>query len=356
MKYNRQCNYNEKDINQILKKCAKNNEIMSIPEIIGEGTYGKVYLVEILNGDKEIKVAVKKITVSVDDKDSRESIKNEIAYSVYMSRSNIGPKIYDAFYTEDSNSFNQYIIMEHFEYDGDKFFKNRNINIDIKKEAFRQMIDLVKEQIYDYKLYCIDIKPSNFLISKKDQLKVRMIDFGGDYCSKDAKKLVEKADINTIYFMNLVQLYVLTAFSQFYLKDSITSDLPEDLLDFFKHNKQDIREYYTIGRDHFIEEGPLDQHYFLYHYTKFTLAEDRMITVDEIMEELYERVNRDIEIHNKILKGSKGNAMGSVDYLDLDSDSSDSSDSSNSTSSSDSDSDLDSNSSDSSDSDLDYDL
>ena len=54
--------------------------------------------------------------------------------------------------------------------------------VKIKQSIVSQMINLIKQLIFEYGLHCIDIKPENF-VYKVDNNKVKIIDFGADYCN-----------------------------------------------------------------------------------------------------------------------------------------------------------------------------
>ena len=59
-----------------------------------------------------------------------------------------------------------------------------HISLAIKQYAVSEMINLVNRQI-ESGLYCVDIKPPNFIYKKMDdEYQIMMIDFGIEYCQE----------------------------------------------------------------------------------------------------------------------------------------------------------------------------
>lgn len=145
----------------------------------------------------------------------------EIEFSYYMGEIGIGPVIYDAFYHKDvKNRYIQYIGMEYFEYSGQSALdlgltKNQGDRI------VSEMIRLLHKQIFEYNLFCVDVKPGNYVVNlndnkEQDGVKVRMIDYGFDFCKFDSVLETEKTmsfetKVIVFYLIELLQLYFFIA-------------------------------------------------------------------------------------------------------------------------------------------------
>jgi hypothetical protein len=109
-----------------------------------------------------------------------------------MSEVKLGPHVYESFYIQQEHTelFTQYLIMDYYPYDCLTFLIRNQKNNNIVKTVMKKMINVIYRMIFEHNLYCVDIKPHNFVI-KESNLDVRMIDFGGDYC------------YNTLDYLNL---------------------------------------------------------------------------------------------------------------------------------------------------------
>ncbi len=171
---------------EVLHKCSIFSDI-KLTEILGEGSFGIVYLGEATYNEspknkqlsplKKKQVAVKFIKSG----ENFEDLNLEIAYSYNMGILGLGPKIYDAFYTVDKDeNYKQVIIMDYYKYSGKNALKIAN-----KKQAIdiiTQMIKLINYMIFSNKMYCVDIKPENFIVNENLD-DVKLIDFGSDWCT-----------------------------------------------------------------------------------------------------------------------------------------------------------------------------
>ncbi len=179
---NRKCVFKNKIENpdDLFKQCTKFKD-MRLIEHIGEGSFGSVYRGETTYNSKKINVAVKLIRNCSDE--NLIDLNLEINYSYNMGILGIGPLIYDAFYykNQGEDKYEQIIVMEYYPYDGRVALQS--VSIQNKKKIIKKMIDLVKQTIFEVKIYCVDLKPENFIVN--DNLDVKMIDFGTDWCVPD---------------------------------------------------------------------------------------------------------------------------------------------------------------------------
>ncbi len=198
---------------ELLHNCSIFPDIQ-LTEVLGEGSFGIVYLGEATYTEpssskknsprkKKIKVAVKFIKADLSAKDF-ESLNLEITYSYNMGIMGLGPKIYDAFYYIDkSKKYRQVIIMDYYKYDGLSALKIANTQQSI--DIVTQMINLIKQMIFVNGMYCVDIKPSNFIINET-LTDVKLIDFGSDWCTPE-KLMTDTED--DLFQLLLFQLSIL---------------------------------------------------------------------------------------------------------------------------------------------------
>ena len=175
---------------ETIKQCASIEIDEIISEIVGDGTFGMVFPIVANIGGKKETLVVKKITSKFRNSSEKDQvIKNmyyEVDYSYKMGLSELGPIIYDAFYYETKKKIHQYIIMEKFDMSVSRWIqlKNQTFTKHNCNLVVQNMLDLLHKQIFEIGLYCYDIKPDNYVINLVP-IKVRMIDFGIDWCNSN---------------------------------------------------------------------------------------------------------------------------------------------------------------------------
>ena len=199
-------NHKYNSAENIIEKCTNLKKIKKLDS----GSYGNVYLAKNKNKDKYV---IKEIIINKDNKETYDDIQIEIEYSKKMDKLNIGPKIYDVFYCIFKDKIIQYIIMDAGNGDVSSLISSY-ISVDIEKMSIKYMIKLIKKQI-DNGIYCLDIKPSNFIYYfKNGRFNVKMIDFGLGPLSNKIKWCGEKlGDI----FNNKEEFYVYILIQLFYM-------------------------------------------------------------------------------------------------------------------------------------------
>ena len=149
-------------------------------KILGEGAYGTVYGTTMRLRKKERNIAIK--VVKYDTARLKKETLKEINYAKIMDEENIGPEIYDILHLTTKKRENFFIIiMKKYTYNGYDILVSSEYTDKKKRKIIKKMIKLIQNMI-DVGLYCFDIKPSNFVV---ENTKVRMIDFGGQFCSKE---------------------------------------------------------------------------------------------------------------------------------------------------------------------------
>jgi serine/threonine protein kinase len=226
--------------------------------LVGKGGFGSVYPAVITYKGKDINVVLK-IIVDKNLKDAKyvnESIKNfylEVQYSIKMGEQDIGPSIYDSFYSIKNKSLYQYIIMERFDMSVDKWMISK-IYPKGSKYIVTNMLEILKNQIFNKHMYCTDIKPQNYVIKIGNDgvpYKVRMIDFGSDFCGKDipsiyitypSLRVLSKNTLDEVFYVVcVIQLFMFIYYSFNKLKFSIHA------LKYFYTDKLFVK--YIVKRD-----------------------------------------------------------------------------------------------------------
>jgi serine/threonine protein kinase len=251
--YNRIYNQNEFNIRKCLKHSLKNLKTYK-PLDSDHGRFGTIF---------PAKLGTKKLIVKVEHKEYKdkkrlheikENYEEEVKISYLNAEYGLGPKIYDAFGINyiPTGIFFQYIIMDKMYMDCEDAFSGRKgiLSIDQKQEIIEQMCDILVQQATKG-IYCIDIKPANFLVDF-DNLglcRVKMIDFG-IWCTENKEKLMfnKVYDLNKFIMTNFLQLYFTVA--------EISSDDTKLFLkvplfrDFFIVRKEENKKYliYLFGR------------------------------------------------------------------------------------------------------------
>jgi len=165
------------------------------------GSYGAVFDIDVVNRRKHVRhsVALKVITIgslkTAAGRRLKEETLAEMHFGQMMSDADIGPKIYDQFifHKKEGNKEWGLILMEKFQGSAADFLwtggsgRNWGATPNTKNRAIviHKMMELAKRMVAEG-LYCWDIKPGNFVANvdgnTKGKIKVRMIDFGGQFC------------------------------------------------------------------------------------------------------------------------------------------------------------------------------
>lgn len=210
---------------------------------IGEGSYGIVYKYDVNYKGNDIIVAVKEVYI---ENNQLENLTKEVYLNYYMSNVDLAPKFYYAFY----NTSKQYFIMESMDMNCSKFFitygkwDTRHEDNLIKQKVVYDMIDILKKQIFTYKLYCSDTKSENFLINNST-FKVKIIDFGLCEYNKLWENVDKSDQENLFYFIQLLQLKITMSKKDFITDESIIF-IPINQDDIFKNACYYLDKYENI--------------------------------------------------------------------------------------------------------------
>jgi len=186
--------------NQLLVNHLKEGIILG--SLIGHGTYGLVYRCVYKR-----KICAIKIVFS-------ENIDEDIDELLLYEKFNaiIGPSVYDIFYlTDECNKHIIFIILELFDYDLEYALKNRIVD---EVLLIRECIRIINSMVFDYDIFCIDIKPQNFIF--KRPLNVKLTDFGGNFCASLSEDFTREisADLiarNAFIAIMKLQLFIFCA-------------------------------------------------------------------------------------------------------------------------------------------------
>jgi hypothetical protein len=274
----------------IINKCARKVHNVIIEKELGKGTYGIVYFARARvkeNGLFVIKdLAIKKIVFVPTVDRSIDLFINEmnyeIEYSHLMAETGLGPVVYDAFYIRGPSKMIQYIFMEPMEINGWDILSDYDYPDHKKQMIIDDMIDLLYFQIFEHSMYCIDIKPNNFVIKNMESEKpiVKMIDFGADFCDLDHIPPIinditqdENSQKEVLYVVLLIQLIItiLKIVSKTKTKNNkIVMPFFEDSI-FIKY----VVEQQEITKEilkHIMEHDPDYLGMMIMHYFKFALS------------------------------------------------------------------------------------
>jgi serine/threonine protein kinase len=170
--------------------------------ILGEGGMGTVYLAEHITIQR--KVAVKVLHSQLTKNESlRQRFQNEAVLMAKLQHPNIVGLI--DFFEQEGNLF---LIMEYVEGIGlDDFIKNLNTPVSIERGK-NIMLQILNGFAYAHSNGIIhrDVKPSNILITKNDEVKI--LDFGIAKLLDDVQNKLTKTgtQIGTAYYMSPEQV------------------------------------------------------------------------------------------------------------------------------------------------------
>ena len=139
---------------------------------------------------------------------------------------------------------------------------DKNLSDDSKVKISTEMINIVRRQIFDYNMYCLDIKPNNFVVNLHP-FKVRMIDFGADWCTFDnldelfenLPEISKKRRQILLYLLILMQLYLFIKkwcnipIKEPFMNDAIFSDrivYQDELYKVLKYSNNLFRKYHDL--------------------------------------------------------------------------------------------------------------
>jgi serine/threonine protein kinase len=208
----RQC-VSDKDLDNdgdILRECASPD--IQIIKRLGEGAYGIAYLAKYKNK----LICIKSILTEAeyDDTANNENLDDlyfEVEYSYNMGQQDIGPKVYYAFFYKNYNEdIITYILMEAFDMSVGDAYKSGSFTENQLIDITEQMLHITHKQVYYNHMFCVDVKPVNFVLKKaaNGSIVVRMIDFGKDWCTLGTYPK-EYLSIDYFYFVITVQLFML---------------------------------------------------------------------------------------------------------------------------------------------------
>lgn len=192
---------------EMVNHCFKKITNITLGEVLGEGTFGVVYKAYGMYRKRSVTFALKKMKEGTNV--SFDEYAKEIEYHYLMDKTNIGPKIYDAFFAGKHDKEVHYVALEYFDMDVNILLSS-NAHVSEKINAVKQMIILLKRQV-KAGLDCSDIKPSNFLYDKNKRI-VKITDFGGDFC-RTIPIPVSNINDEYILFRNIFILYTVAQHS-----------------------------------------------------------------------------------------------------------------------------------------------
>lgn len=302
-----------------IKNCSNLEIKKIIKKDLGKGTYGIVYPVIVQFGTKEVTLVLKKISNTLTTKTKQnefiDEMYDEVEYSYDMGKNRIGPHVYDAFFYQDGNTINQYILMEKFDTSVSNWILSQSNLLNSKNCQFvgDEMLNILHKQIFVLNTYCGDIKTDNFVINFNPMI-VRMIDFGIDWCSNtklpneyskvksikeyslDIKKEIFYCLCTLQLFMNVININTPLNIAKMILKPFYKDNLfikyvlkkpLQNILLFAKTKNSDI-DFKQILFD--ILEYNKDQAILIKHYIRPN--NDKQLTNQEIIDYVYNTIKK----------------------------------------------------------------
>ncbi len=183
-----------------------------------------------------------------------ENVNNIIDIGIRFGIDNIGPKYYHTFFDNE----NIYLVVDSFKNDDliktncDEYFKS-NVSLDQKEIILDKILKLIKTIIFDYKIYCQDLIPSQFYIDSSDNVRINV-----NQCEiKPSYKFHNKYGVYTPFIFYIVTLILLKKFLKNPLNIIIENRIYKSLkkINFpFSLTSKDLENF--------------DEFWIFFHYTK----------------------------------------------------------------------------------------
>lgn len=203
------CDTQLTDIKTIFNTCS-DIEILNVTNKLGAGHFGDVYSVLCKYNDEDMDAALKieKTICKPQEYEKLCSLRNIQVYidavkeaadvSFVMGENNLGPRVYDSFYSIHDISENEkhilhYTLMDNMDANCLQVITDREnkLNRTALEHIAEQTKSIIVLMVFQYNIICTDIKLSNFMYMYDSQ-NVRMIDFGGKYCDRDIDDVVQR--------------------------------------------------------------------------------------------------------------------------------------------------------------------
>lgn len=255
--FNKECMYNSTKMKGGIVSSCVNEKVVWYDEKaqIGEGGFGVVRPITIMIDGREIDAVIKIIRENVfslkQEIRAVRDFNSEVDHSVHMGMRKIGPEVYDAFYVVYDDAVTQYIIMEKFHYTVYQWAKSSHYPRGAQQVA-GEMLSLLYDKIYRANMYCSDIKPQNYVLKydRSGRLKIRMIDFGHDWCSREVPSIYTSYPALRVYsrLKHKEMFFAVCAMQLFTFLFTLFDDIEDakKLLIHFEKNKL-FREYIIEG-------------------------------------------------------------------------------------------------------------
>jgi len=169
-----------------------------IIKILGQGAFGKVYLVTKNNKEYAMKEQLIKIATTPDQQADYDyyinSIKNELKIGKILGKQKIGPRIYDTFMCKKTESINIYIVMQAMNKGTIQEFSKKNIISDVHLGQIRKKIN----KLHSLNILHRDLHAGNVLVNQKKNKEYEFYlgDFGlSEYISAGVARL-KKDELN----------------------------------------------------------------------------------------------------------------------------------------------------------------
>tara|TARA_B110001450_G_scaffold226384_1_gene225104 strand:- start:227 stop:1138 length:912 start_codon:yes stop_codon:yes gene_type:complete len=126
----------------------------------------------------------------------------EFAHTMAASRCGAGPKVYKAWRAKHAHGVwpsGLYLVTEWFPYDLETLMMKRSTR-DLAKKHKPMLCDQILQclqSLASHRIFVYDLKPSNLVVrvdERRNEVTVRVIDFGRDFCEMESGECVEDHD------------------------------------------------------------------------------------------------------------------------------------------------------------------
>ena len=147
-------------------------------KLIGQGTYGMVYLAKSIQDDKKVVVKQMKRFPDQDDGGMQPTMLREVSLLKYLKYKYI-VEIKDVFFSikKDFCIVFEHCLMDLYQYNQDLIVKNKTISYKLLKKWSYQLISATK-YIHSRRIFHRDLKPQNILLTHDMNLKIADLGLG----------------------------------------------------------------------------------------------------------------------------------------------------------------------------------
>ena len=257
-------NFFNNQIGGVLSKDQTNKIIEALPrlDVLGQGTYGKVYHL----------IGVSGIDQNIDDKVIKHELRQTSNSELNMTKEiytelfnlNIGPQLHDTYY--DTNTNHGGIIMEKFVSDVNKLLSKYFLTDDQLESIENTINTILNKMLSESDYICLDLKFGNMLANytvRDDTVvaidKIVLSDFDTNFCHNITKIQYDYDNIRFIkylFYINLImsQININIIRIQNYIKYEQFKKRNFKLLSLFLSKIDEIKDFFSKKKKFILEK------------------------------------------------------------------------------------------------------